>query len=48
METEAKLREVRRTSVGKCLTLSCRDGSEEELIVDEILLRLATRQRSNR
>jgi pyruvate/2-oxoglutarate dehydrogenase complex dihydrolipoamide dehydrogenase (E3) component len=38
METRVELRSVRRDGAGKRLTLSCPDHSEEELLVDEILV----------
>ncbi|MDZ4719534.1 MAG: NAD(P)/FAD-dependent oxidoreductase [Roseiflexaceae bacterium] len=36
--TDVTLQMVRRTDMGKCLTVRCGDQAEEELIVDEILV----------
>jgi len=38
METEVKLNSVRRAQAGKALTFRCPDRSQEELVVDDILI----------
>ncbi|HEU5230144.1 MAG TPA: dihydrolipoyl dehydrogenase [Ktedonobacteraceae bacterium] len=43
IETEAELRQVQRVSAGKKLIYRCKDGPQQELIADEILLALGRR-----
>jgi dihydrolipoamide dehydrogenase len=43
METEAELQRVEQTTQGKKLILRCKQGTQEELVVDEILLALGRR-----
>jgi dihydrolipoamide dehydrogenase len=43
METEAELQRAERTPQGKKLTLHCKQGPQEELVVDEILLAIGRR-----
>jgi pyruvate/2-oxoglutarate dehydrogenase complex dihydrolipoamide dehydrogenase (E3) component len=38
LESSVKVEEVRREQAGKCLILRCGDRSQEELLVDEILI----------
>lgn len=43
METDAELQRVERTAQGKKLTIRCKQGPQEELVVDEILLSIGRR-----
>ncbi len=43
IETETEVQQAQRTSDGKRLIYRCKDGSQKELVVDEILLALGRR-----